>query len=128
MERRKFLRNGGLLGAMFGAGAGAVAMTQQPEAITAPAIVPIVPKEDISHLAPPNSSYNLQINGSYPTEEPPQERMRVTSDGSFGIGTSPYMFAPMNPVITNSVIMSVGKDNRLWLKIDDKWHRVALES
>jgi hypothetical protein len=24
--------------------------------------------------------------------------------------------------------MTVGKDNRLWLKIGDKWHRVAVES
>jgi len=24
--------------------------------------------------------------------------------------------------------MTVGKDNRLWMKIGDEWHRVALES
>ena len=31
-------------------------------------------------------------------------------------------------VTTNEVSMAVGKDDRLWLKIGDKWKRVALDT
>jgi hypothetical protein len=30
--------------------------------------------------------------------------------------------------VTHRVSMTVGKDNRLWMKIGDEWHRVAIES
>jgi hypothetical protein len=131
MERRRFLRNGGLLGAVVGAfGAGAtVAAQPAPQ----PAVVPpSLPKEDISHLAPPDGAYTLQISGSYLTDEEKaakeaSERMRIGSDGSVGINTSPYLFYS-TPKQTHSVSMTVGKDNRLWMKIGDTWHRVALES
>jgi hypothetical protein len=33
-----------------------------------------------------------------------------------------------NEQVTHRVSMTVGKDNRLWMKIGDEWHRVALES
>jgi hypothetical protein len=127
MERRKFLRNGGLLGAILGATGGAVAMAQQQQ----PAALPtVVPKEDISHLAPPGGATTLQIMGSYLTEEEAQaERMRIGSNGSLGIGTSggPYYFSS-SARQTHSVSMTVGKDNRLWIKVGDQWQRVALES
>lgn len=129
MERRKFLRNGGLLGAILGATGSAVALAQQqPAAAALPTVVPT--KEDISHLAPTSSATTLQIMGSYPEEnEKPQEAFRLGSDGSLGIGTSggPYYFSSM-PRQTHSVSMTVGKDNRLWMKVGDKWQRVALES
>jgi hypothetical protein len=32
-----------------------------------------------------------------------------------------------NDQYENRVEMSVGKDNRLWIKVDGKWHRVAIE-
>jgi hypothetical protein len=128
MERRKFLQNGGLLGALLG-GAGTAAAMAQP---TAPAVVlpPVVlPKEDISHLAPPSGATTIQINGSYLTDEETQrEAMRIGSDGSMGIGTSPYTIRPWSSPTTHSVTMTVGKDNRLWMKVGDTWHRVALES
>jgi hypothetical protein len=28
----------------------------------------------------------------------------------------------------NKVEMSVGKDNRLWVKVNDEWKRVSIES
>jgi hypothetical protein len=124
MERRKFLRNGGLLGAILGATGGAVAMAQQQPA----ALPTVVPKEDISHLAPPRGATTLQITGSYPTEEEkPYEGMRLGADGSLGIGGGPYYFSSMQKQ-THSVTMTVGKDNRLWIKVGDQWQRVALES
>jgi hypothetical protein len=126
MERRKFLRNGGLLGAILGATGGAVAMAQQQPAVALPHVVE--PKEDISHLAPPGGATTLQITGSYPTEEEkPYEGMRLGADGSLGIGGGPYYFSSMEKQ-THSVTMTVGKDNRLWMKVGDTWHRVALES
>ena len=128
MERRKFLRNGGLLGAILGATGGAVALSQPQEAAAVPLPTVVPTKEDISHLAPPSSATTLQIMGSYP-EEKPQETMRLGSDGSLGIGTSggPYYFSS-SAKQTHSVSMTVGKDNRLWMKVGDQWHRVALES
>ena len=128
MERRKFLRNGGLLGAILG-GAGTAAVMAQPT-VPAVALPPVVePKEDISHLAPPSGATTLQINGSYPTEEEKsREVMRIGSDGSVGIGTSSQYQFYGTPKQTHSVAMTVGKDNRLWMKVDDTWHRVALET
>ena len=32
-----------------------------------------------------------------------------------------------NDQYENRVEMSVGKDNRLWIRVDQKWHRVAVE-
>jgi hypothetical protein len=125
MERRKFLRNGGILASFFGAGVAVASESVAPVVKSLP--VPI--KEDVSHLAPPGGATTLQINGSYPTEEEkPYEGMRLGSDGSLGIGTSPYVFRPLNQTTTHSVAMTVGKDNRLWMKVGDTWHRVALES
>jgi hypothetical protein len=125
MERRKFLRNGGILASFFGAGVAVATESVVPVEKTLPAPI----KEDVSHLAPPPGATTLQINGSYLTEEEKGlEAMRIGSDGSVGIGTSPYIFAPFNPKTTHSVAMTVGKDDRLWMKVGDTWHRVALES
>jgi len=125
MERRKFLRNGGILASFFGAGVAVASESVAPAEKTLP--VPI--KEDVSHLAPPDGAATLQITGSYLTEEEKaREVMRIGSEGSVGIGTSAFVFAPFNPKITHSVAMTVGKDDRLWMKVGDTWHRVALES
>jgi hypothetical protein len=125
MERRKFLRNGDILASFFGAG---VAVAS--ESVPTPSVeaLPVPVKEDVSHLAPPQAANTLHITGSYSTDEVVQERMRLTFAGSLGIGTSPYLFHPMNQVVTHSVSLAVGKDNRLWMKVGDTWHRVALES
>jgi hypothetical protein len=106
-SKRSFLRGAGLFGLFAGIGGAAVA-----ESLPAP--LPEV-KEDISHLAPTTNKHGvLTLNASYTDEQPAQV-------------TNGYMiWSP--PKTTHSVEMSVGKDNRLWLKVGDEWHRVALES
>ena len=56
-----------------------------------------LPKEDISHLAPIKDNTSLQLFNQEKTGK------------------------------QNSVLLTVGKDNRLWIKVDDKWERVAIE-
>lgn len=121
MNRRKFLRNGGLLGLII-AGGGTTAAN-------AASIIPTPSKnqanDDASQFAPPDNATTIQINGSYANT---RERMRIDADGNIGINvSSPYVFRPVSET-THSVAMTVGKDNRLWLKVGDKWKRVALES
>jgi hypothetical protein len=40
---------------------------------------------------------------------------------------SPYSVFS-NVEYENKVEMSVGKDNRLWVKVNDEWKRVSIES
>ena len=75
---------------------------------------------DISHLAPPEGASTLQITGSY--GPPPPKPQPLTQWGGQYIS-----FAPINMQVTNSVAMTVGKDDRLWMKVGDQWRRVALE-
>ena len=102
--RRNFIRGAGIIGA-FAVG---VASYRQVKEMANE-------HKDISHLAPPQGASTLQINGAYGENPKPQ------SNGNF-------IFAPMNPETTHKVAMTVGKDNRLWMKIGDEWHRVAVES
>jgi hypothetical protein len=119
--RRGFLKGFGILSAVFSGGAIASTTASTP----APSPVAVNPssndlpvKEDISHLAPPKMDVPVfAITGSYGEDNKPQP----TYPGS------PYMFAPLNPKVTNKVNMAVGRDNRLWLEIDGEWRRVAVE-
>lgn len=129
-ERRRFVKGIGFFAALLG-GSGALSTTKSlSNASSTLADIdtddidsggvsePVV--EDISHLAPPDGATTLQINGDY-GEKP--EPVAVP-----GIGGSTYYFNPMsNPVTTHSVAMTVGLDNRLWIKIGDTWKRVAVE-
>ena len=73
--------------------------------------------EDISHLAPPGETTNvITIMGSYGEEVQPM----------FNEGIGTYQFRPTY-VHTNKLDMTVGKDDRLWIKVGDKWKRVAIE-
>jgi hypothetical protein len=96
--RRSFLRGAGILGAFL-------AGTITYENMKAPA------KEDISGLAPESDGKHnaLVLSGGY------EKSQESTLFGS-----------SINP--KNSVAMTVGKDNRLWIKVGDEWKRVALEA
>ena len=110
--KRSFLRGAGVFGLFAGIGGAVVA-----ESLPAP--LPKLPevKEDISHLAPTTNGHGvLSINASY-TDEPPATVR----------GLDAYTFYTL-PKTTHSVEMTVGKDNRLWIKVGDEWRRVALES
>jgi len=103
-QRRNFLKGAGIIGA-FAVG---VASYRQVKEMANE-------HKDISHLAPPQGAPTIQFTGAYGEKPKPQ------SNGNF-------IFAPMNPETTHKVAMTVGKDNRLWMKIGDEWHRVAIES
>ena len=107
--RRSFFKGFGVLGAVA-AGATAVKITvEETKTVTA----------DHSHLAPePNTT--LTLTGDNRSTEEKQASMPAPSNGM-------YVISP-NPQVTNQVAMAVGKDNRLWLKVDEKWHRVSIDS
>ena len=105
-DRRKFIRGFGLIGAAFAGAASAKVVIEEKK--------PEV--EDISRLAPPDSAYNLQLTGSYPEKKP--EPTLMNNGMIFGVSNQP---------ITHSVSMTVGKDNRLWIKVGEDWRRVAIE-
>ena len=112
MSRRTFLRSFGLVGIVV---AGASTALANNEPIVVPA--PEQPK-DFAHLAPENTGTTLTITGDNRT----LEERGTNSDGIY----SYYAFNSVH--VTNQVSMSVGKDNRLWLKIGDDWKRVALDA
>ena len=113
-DRRSFLKKGGLFGTLLGAGLVGHAMATVPEVKEK--------KEDITVFAP-SSDDNLsllRLESYYKEREP-----LMDTDLS---GT--VIIAPNNnnATNTNSVTMTVGRDNRLWIKVNDEWKRVAIES
>ena len=105
-ERRKFIKGFGLFGAVLAGAASAKVVIEEKEK----------PVEDISHLAPPDTAHMLQITGSYPEKKSEPEPMN-----------NGMLFMPSNTPTTHSVSMTVGKDNRLWMKVGDQWKRVSVE-
>ena len=101
--RRGFLKSLGFLGALASGAATAKVIDQKND----------IQKENIDHLAPLGTT-TFMLNADNREE-------KLNTHGQ-------YTFTNINPVYTNTVKMSVGKDNRLWLEVDGKWHRVALES
>jgi hypothetical protein len=107
-SRRKFFKGFGLLGAaMAGAATVKIAVEQIEK-----------PVEEHSHLAPePNTT--LMLTGDNRTPEQKQATMSPPSNG--------FMFL-QQPQVTNQVSLAVGKDNRLWIKVDEQWKRVSVDA
>ena len=104
-SRRDFIRGAGILGLFVGGAAvGKTVVVQQGEIKPEP--------EDISHLAPLEDS-TLVLQGNKKPQDPPPA------------GTTGFYFA--NNEYQNKVHMSVGKDDRLWIKVGDQWKRVVVE-
>ena len=80
--------------------------------------------KDISHLAPPDNAQTIQFTGAYGEAPKP---VPVVPHKDFGIGSSSYYINGYRSETTHKVAMTVGKDNRLWIKVGDEWRRVALE-
>jgi hypothetical protein len=112
--RRKFLGGAGLIGGLV-AGIGAAKLT-----------VEVVEKkkqsEDISHLAP-SSHTNIMITADNGVKQKVKPA-GMTPDGKL------FYLAQSSPPMDelNKVTLSVGHDDRLWMKIGETWHRVAIES
>lgn len=103
--RRSFLKGAGIVGAFA---VGVASYRQVKEVAEA--------NRDISHLAPENQ--NTFILQGQLKKQRPQEF------GSFG---STYYIQPVSTEYENKVSLAVGKDNRLWLKVNDEWKRVSIE-
>ncbi len=102
--RRNFFKGFGVLGAAV---AGATAVKVTVEEVKKP-------HEDISHLAPPSNATTISIVGAYAEQPKP--------DPQNGI-----YFMQVNQQPTHQVALTVGKDNRLWMKVGDEWKRVSID-
>lgn len=128
--RRRFLKGFGLLGAAVGgfvATQNAFANTPSPTPIGSivDAERDVGPVEDIAHLAPlGHTTLQLVANNIPPPPPPPAQ----PGEFIFTTGSSyPTILHSGYSETDNKVTMSVGKDNRLWIKTGDTWRRVALE-
>lgn len=103
-ERRKFIKGLSLFGAVFaGAATARVVVEENPK-----------PKEDISHLAPEEITLVLQ-------------GQRITPDTEVSGSRGEMMYMELNPTYANKVHLSVGKDNRLWIKVGEEWKRLTVD-
>jgi len=143
-ERRRFIKGFGLLGlALSGAAAASKAVSNTgvigvgTGTNNVPAVIDPPVVEDIAHLAP-LGIITLQLtadNTPPPPPPPPVESFEIhkNEDGSW-LTTGVISGSSYPPILNdgyketdNRVTLSVGKDNRLWIKIGDTWRRVALE-
>lgn len=106
-DRRNFIRGFGLFGAVMAGAATAKVVIEEKK--------PEV--EDISHLEPDNPTTLILQGQKIEKEE------KVYHD----VNGNRIFIMHTNPEFKNKVHLSVGKDDRLWIKFDDKWHRVAVE-
>ena len=118
--RRNFLKGAGIVSAFV---VGAAAYKQVKDIADN--------SKDISHLAPPDNAQTIQFTGAYgkppkPVPVVPYSDFSIGSS-SYSIGSSSYYINGYNSEVTHKVAMTVGKDNRLWIKVGDEWRRVALE-
>lgn len=134
--RRGFIKGFGVLSVLFAGSA--VANKSANAAVLDSAVVPVGDSsascEAIDHLAPSGRN-NLTIISDNAPPAPPvaygsgdaNVDMRFHPKGAgqlmMCVGGIP---APSRSE-QNAVSLSVGKDNRLWAKIDGQWRRVALE-
>ena len=123
MSRRTFLRGFGLVGVVV-AGASSALANNEPVIIPVPA--PEKPKTDFAHLAPEKTDF------AHLAPEKPVNSLVILADNRTleerNTGYSNSMYSLNSVQTTNQVSISVGKDNRLWLKIGDEWKRVALDA
>lgn len=112
--RRRMLTGTGLVGAFATGFFAPKVIVEVKEKLQQPNV------EDIRHLAP-LSPTTLMLTADNRTAEEKQK------ENSPMIGNGFYIQPMEHNKETNTVTMSVGKDNRLWIKVDDQWRRVALD-
>ena len=146
MSRRGFLKNFGLLGVVV-AGASTALANNDPIVIPQPIPKPEQPKDfaqamtldsngnlgigntpstwpsvDYSHLAPSDSvSGIISLHSDNRSRE--EKEAEYNNSRTHGV-----IFVTNDFKGTNEVHMAVGKDNRLWIKVDNEWKRVALDA
>ena len=120
MSRRGFLKNFGLLGVVV-AGASTALANNEPIVTPQPTLEPKQPK-DFAHLAPSDVvSGIISLNSDNRSRE--EKEAEYNNSQTHGVIFVTNVFKS-----TNEVHMAVGKDNRLWIKFDDEWKRVALDT
>ena len=113
MDRRSFLRKGGLFGALVAA-ASAPAIA---EAATRKPATKDVSKEIAEALDANPMSLHLQAGYGEKIAEP-QERMRITSEGGFYFNPQPEYNNTVN------VALKPGPDGELYVKKNGEWKRI----
>ena len=127
-DRRRFVRNFGLLGAVLGGMGVSEAATRGISSLNR------VP--DSNRDGDPISTTHLQPSGdtkiTIHSYNQPKNRTIYPGPGyTVNVGTGSQAFVVVEqPRLEeqNKVNLSVGKDNRLWVEVDGKWRRVALEA
>ena len=131
MNRRKFIRGTGLIGGLLGgvlAGKEVIERIHTKETVVKEMLPAPVDIADVDMQPVGNTILALKGN-SKPPETVVQERFRLGPSG-LGIGGSSMVFNTATIVPTEydlEVGLSVGRDKRLWVKIDGEWRRVALD-
>jgi hypothetical protein len=115
MNRRKFIRGTGLLGGLLGgvfAGKEVIERIHTKETIVKEMLPAPVDVADVDMQ--PIGTTILTLQGYSKLPDPPKD-------------TNVYTFVPTNPQYDLQVGLSVGRDKRLWLKVDNEWRRVSLD-
>jgi hypothetical protein len=144
-DRRKFLRNGGLLGA-FALGAATPVLAEKIRETQVPAPVagvdPNIIKQ-IEQVGPANVTFTSTYGEIAPPPPPPppsngmsfytvgsnisyngyNEVMRIDSSGNLGIGGSNKRFVPGTEKQV-SVKMVPGPDGELYINVNGQWKKV----
>ena len=106
-DRRKFIRGFGLFGAVFAGAATAKVVIKEKKSEV----------EDISHLAPEDLT-TLILHG---------QRVKKEEKVYHDVYGNRLFMIDSNQEYANKVQLSVGKDDRLWIKVGDQWKRVAVD-
>ena len=114
MDRRAFLRNGGLFGALLGAASVPTVVDRMTIAATPKSGVS---EETVAELESNPMTLHLQA-GYGEKQSEAQERMRITSEGGFYFNPQPEY----NKTVTAAI--KPGPDGELYIKTNDTWKRI----
>lgn len=114
MDRRGFLKGGGLFGALLGA---AAVPSVIEKITTAAAPTDSVSDETVAQLE--SNPMNLHLQAGYGEKiAEPQERMRITADGGFYFNSQPEY----NRMV--GVTIKPGPDGELYVKKNGTWQKI----
>lgn len=115
MERRKFIRGAGLVGGLLGgvlAGREVIERIHTKETIVKQILPPV--QDVASSKDQPVGNVHLTLQGSSKLDKEP-----ISAEGT--------LFINYPKVYDRKVDLAVGVDNRLWMRVDNVWHRVSVD-
>jgi len=125
MDRRKFIRGTGLFGGLI---AGVVAGKTVIEKIHTKEIINAQETVDANY-APTSTVGTLHLQ----TDNPDLSTKKQVNFGSNNLNgnivfiNDNYYASQYEVVERNAVSMAAGKDNRLWIKVNDEWYRLSVD-